>query len=438
MTHRMIAFVLISLGPGSALAGAQASPGEPLVDLGSLQAAAVQRDPRVRELDLEAEAANLRLQNIEAERLPAVVVEGRAQYQSDVPHAPIVGPSGAPLFAPAKDTYDATVRVEAPLVDATREPRLAVERARRDEAQARVQTALFSLRQEVNAAFFTVALLGERRRTIETAVADLEARRDETAIRVREGAAIPAEAAGIEAALVERRQDLAEIGASRRAALARLEELTGRTVAPDEILEVPDLGTAVARARAGLEDVRARPEYEEFARTRDRLSRQQEVAAAADRPRLSGFATGGYGRPGLNFVDDQFEGYWLAGMRVQWTPWDRGTSLREREALSRQQAIVGAEEAAFTARLRRGLEDDLANIDRLAAIGTLDDQLVSLREQVVQSATIQLQEGVLTSAEYVDRNTDLLNARLARSRHRVELAQASAGLLTTLGLEVRP
>jgi hypothetical protein len=37
----------------------------------------------------------------------------------------------------------------------------------------------------------------------------------------------------------------------------------------------------------------------------------------------------------------------------------------------------------------------------------------------------------------VDRQTDVLNARLARAAHRVELAQASARFLTTVGLEVR-
>jgi hypothetical protein len=36
----------------------------------------------------------------------------------------------------------------------------------------------------------------------------------------------------------------------------------------------------------------------------------------------------------------------------------------------------------------------------------------------------------------VDRNTDLLSARLASAQHRVELAQARAGYLTTLGLEI--
>jgi hypothetical protein len=42
---------------------------------------------------------------------------------------------------------------------------------------------------------------------------------------------------------------------------------------------------------------------------------------------------------------------------------------------------------------------------------------------------------VVTAAEYVDKSTDVLTARLVRIQHRVELAQARTTFLTTLGVE---
>jgi len=432
----IVAVWLAALAAGSAPASAQAPPGDP-PPLADLQDAAIARDPRVRELDLHAEAADLRLATIAAGRRPGLAVEGRTQYQSDVPRAPVLTPDGAPLFSPPKDTYDASLRLDVPLVEPTIEPRLAVERAARDEAQARVRTAIFDVRQEVNAAFFAAALLDQRRHVLETVLGDLEARWTEAGVRVEQGAAIPAEAASLEAALLERRQELAEVMASRAAARARLTRLTGHTFAGDEPVVAPDLAVAVERARAALDDVRARPEFAQFASTRARLARQQDVASAADRPRVSAFATAGVGRPGLNFIDDNIQGYWLTGLRVQWTAWDRGTSGRERDVLDRERAIVAAEEAAFAERLRRGVEDDLADMDRLAAAGSLDDRVVALREEVVRSARAQLAEGATTGADYANRNAELLTARLARARHRVELAQARARFLTVLGLEVR-
>src|SRR5438105_1807580 len=80
---------------------------------------------------------------------------------------------------------------------------------------------------------------------------------------------------------------------------------------------LPDLTGAVANARSALDTVRRRPEYEQFDRARDRVARQQDLAAASERPQLSAFGRAGYGRPGLNFISDQAETYALGGLQLQ-------------------------------------------------------------------------------------------------------------------------
>src|SRR5581483_5254323 len=120
-------------------------------------------------------------------------------------------------------------------------------------------------RQDVNEAFFSAALLQERRRALAATIADLEGRLRETQTRVREGAAIPADASVVEATLLQRQQDDGELEASRRAALAKLTRLTGRTFAESDSLALPELAAAVAGARANVEGTHARPEYEQFA-----------------------------------------------------------------------------------------------------------------------------------------------------------------------------
>jgi outer membrane protein TolC len=407
------------------------------LEIGGLYQAAIDADPRLRALQLQTDQTGLRLRNIEAERLPSINAEGQAQYQSDVPTAPVLVPGGPPLFSPSKDTYDAYVRIDQRLLDPTTRPRVAAERAQLAEAQARIRTTLFGLRQEVNEAFFATALMQERTGALAATIADLEGRLREMNLRVREGAALSADAAAIEATLLQRRQDEAELGATRRAAVARLSRLTGRSIADIDILALPQLTEAVTRARATVDDARARPEYEQFTRTRERLARQQEVAAAQDLPRLSAFARVGFGRPGLNFISDQFEPYGLAGVHVQWKAWTWGTTNREREALALQQQIVAADEAAFTNSLGRSTEADLAAIDRLTVALTLDERIIALREEIERSMQARFQERVVTAADYLERSTELLQARFARAGHLVELAQASAKFLTTLGLEVR-
>jgi outer membrane protein TolC len=432
-----LATVLGSLQTPALLSGQQSTVVQDTLFLGVLQADAVRRDPRGRQVELLASQSALRLRNLQAERLPTLSVLGQTQYQSDVPVMPLEFPGGLRPPIPPKDTYDAYLSGRARLYDPTVSPRRAAERAQLAESQARVHTALYDLRRSVNEAYFGALLLGAQRAELENAVTNLEAQRKVAAERVQGGAALRSEVTMLDAELLRRRQTLADLAASREATLDVLEELTGQTLDGRVVLALPDLSVEVARARAALSELRARPEYEQFARSREVIERQQAVIRAQDLPRVSAYSRAGYGQPGLNPLGTGFDTYWLGGVQVEWMPWRWGTTEREREVLALQQQIVASEEAAFTDAIRRSVIRDLATIDRLEQSLQADAAIIALREQVLRETRLRFNEGVVTSAEYVDRETDLLDARLARVTHSVELAQARARFLTQLGLEVR-
>ena len=413
-----------------AIAAAITTNAQETLDLAAIQQQAVDADPRIRQLELEAAQTTLRLRNIDAEKRPAIAVEGQAQYQSETVEPPF-GPT------PPKDTFDAALRVDHSLLDPTTKARRAAEQARLAEAQARIRTALFALRQEVNEAFFATALLQEREAQIANTITDLESRLREANIRVAEGVALPSESASIEATLLQRQQDSAELRAGRRGALARLAELTNRELTLDDRLVVPQLEAKYSEACANLGTHRARPEFAQFAKMRERLETQKQLVDASVKPRVSAYGKAGVGRPGLNFLSDELNPYWLAGIRVQWKPWTWGTDQRERELLDLQQQAVTADEEAFARTLRRTLMSDLATIDHLHEVSTSDDRIVALRESIERETGARYDEHVITAADYIDKQTDVLEARLLRATHRVQLAQAQARLLTLLGLEVQ-
>ena len=406
-------------------------------DLATLQQAAVDTDPRMQQFSLLTTQTDLRLRNIAALRLPTVTIEGQGQFQTDVAHLTPEPPIIGGLFRPRKDTYDGSLRIDQRLFDPTVAAQGALERAQLAENQARVRTNLFTQRQQVNDAFFAAAALQARAGSLAATISDLTARLEETSARVREGTALPADASAIEATLLQRQQDADDLQASRRAALDRLATLTGQPVGESDTLVLPDLAALVTRARQARDTVRARPEFDQFARMRDRIARQQQLSVAQERPRISTYARVGYGEPGLNFISRDFESYALGGVRLQWNAWTWGSGGREREALAIQQRVVAADEAAFARSLTTSIEGDETAIDRLQRTLASDDRIVTLREQVERSTQVRLQEGVVTASEYLDRSAELLQARFARAGHEVELAQAGAHLLTTLGLEVR-
>ena len=403
--------------------------------LGALQQDALRRDPRASEIDLLAAQSALRLRGIDTDRRPALLVNGQAQYQSAVPTVPILLP-GVDIPEPPHDTYDAHLAARQKLFDPAISGRRNVERAQLAESQARVRSSLFAVRSSVSNAYFTALELQLRQREVEIAVADLEAQLRLATNRVREGASLPSEARALEAELLRRRQSIDALVANRDAALAVLGSLSGRAIPSSAQLVLPDLGPATGQARASITESRSRPEFEVFARSRDVLDTQRSLVAARELPRISAFGRAGYGRPGLNPLASELEPYWLAGVQLEWSPWTWGASRRDREILSLQQQIVDREEASFAESVLRATVADIATIDRLAASLEQDDAIVTLREQILAEARARFTEGVITSAEYVDRQTDVLAARVTRDAHRIELAHARARLLTTLGLEI--
>ncbi|HET6679663.1 MAG TPA: TolC family protein [Gemmatimonadaceae bacterium] len=406
------------------------------VRLGALQAAALDRDPRALQLDLLGSRSALRVASIDAERLPSLGATAQGQYQSDVPTVPFRVPGDASPPIP-HDSYDAYVSAQQRLLDPGRAARRAVERAELAESRAGVRSSLFVVRERVNEAFFSALLLQSEYDEISAGIVALDERLQVAAARVGEGTALPGERAMIEAELLRRRQSLDALEYQRDAALAILGDLSGRSISGTSMLVAPELGDRVRQARAALNALRDRPEYAQFARTRDRLDRQEELVSAADQPRVSAFGRAGYGRPGLNPLGNDFDAYWLAGVRVEWMPWNWGTTDRRREEIAIQQRIVATEEAAFSEGIRRSALTRLAAIDRLEDTRATDDSIVSLREQILREARLRFDEGVITSAELVDRESELLAARLARVAHRVELDEARVRFLTLAGIEVR-
>lgn len=421
-------------------AGAQAATDSTRSDtlrLDALQHAAVARDARGRQIELLSAQSALRRRNFSAELRPTLSAEGQAQYQSDVASIPITLPGGQRLPSPAHDTYDARLSLNQRLYDPGLGARRAVETAQLNESQARVETSLFGLRQNVADAFFAALRVQEQIAELATAITDLDAQARVAAARVTAGAALPSEELVFRAEALRRRQILAEATAHRGASLAVLADLTGLALDSVVILGEPELASTVARTRGAIAESQGRPEYEQFARSRALLEQQKRARSAQEKPRVSAFGRIGYGRPGLNPLSDQFDSYWLGGVMLQWTPWSWGTTSRDRQLLEIQRQIVATEEAAFSDNLHRAAVQDLASIDRLAATLATDDDIIALRERIAAESRARFGEGVITAADYVDRQTDVLSARISRALHRVELAQARVHYLTLLGVEIR-
>lgn len=424
---RLLPLALAALVAASSARAQRPAPRD--LSLSALFAAAERHDPRASQRPLADSAARLRLRTVDAERLPTLQMQAQAQYVSDVPTI-----NGVPMVP--YQQYDAYLVVRQRLWDPTRAPRRELESAQREETDARLRASLWQQRQLVSDAFFTTLALDGELRTIEAAQTAIATQRRLAEMRRDAGVSLAGEVALLEAEELRLAQRRDAVRSDRTATQAVLGSLTGVALGDADTLRAPELARRVAETLAAEDSLRERPEYAQYAAARATLAERARASSRQEMPRLSAFARSGYGRPGINPLARDFQQYWIAGLQFEWTPWTWGSGSREAEVQLLQREILQRDEAAFTERLQRAIMRDRESAARLDRSLASDARIIALHEQVLAETTRRYGEGTATAAELVDRQTDLVTAQIAETRHRVQLAEVRARILITLGQEL--
>lgn len=407
--------------------------------LAQLQEVAVRSDPRAGQLDLLRSATDLRLKAIGSERLPQIGLNAWASHHSDVTR-PSLNIPGAAFPDLPRDRWQSTLDVDQLLYDGGNVSRRRdLQRARHAESAAAVNVALYALRSEVNTAFFSAFLLQQRSAEYHALVTDLDARLAAVRARVEAGTALGRDAAEVEAERVRAMLQRDEARATRRASLAILSSLAGEPIDTTAVLVLPtgEPEKSQGLPPAELAALRQRPEFERLHRTRGRLEREAALARTENTPRLTAFGQAGVGLPGLDQFRTTSDAFWQAGLRLEWRPWAWNSAGRNAAALRMEQRVLERDEQALARSLGRDVAAELEEIKRLASALSEDERVVKLRTEIERQARAQHDEGAITTADYVETRTNVLEARLALQRHRVELARARQTYLTTLGFVPR-
>ena len=406
------------------------------LEIAQLQELALRADPRTAQFELLRRASDLRRSAIGSERLPQLSLNGWATHQSDVIR-PRLNVPGATFPDLPKERWQSTIDVDQLLFDGgNTSRRRELELARFAESAAQVSAALYGLRSEVNSAFFSAFLLQQRSAEYAALIADLDVRLAAVRARVEAGTALRRDAAEVEAERVRATLQRDEAEAARRASLAVLSDLAGTAIDTTAVLVLPTHEPEKTQplSVAAIAALRRRPEFERLKRSRARLGVEAALAESENAPRVSAFGQAGVGLPGLDQFRTTSDAFYQAGVRVSWRPWTWQSAGRKRAALQQEQQILETEEKALARRLGRTVLSNLEDIERLRGALAEDQRIVNLRAEVERQARLQHDEGAITTADYVETRTNVLEARLTLQRHRVELAQARAAYLTTLGL----
>lgn len=95
--------------------------------------------------------------------------------------------------------------------------------------------------------------------------------------------------------------------------------------------------------------------------------------------------------------------------------------------------MIGAQEESFTKNISIAAQKNLSEIDKLQELIKLDHEIIALRKKVTQQLSSQLDNGVVTSSEYLTELNAEHQAALTLELHKIQLIKAQKDYRITIG-----
>ena len=393
-----------------------------------VRALAQQNSPLQQQKALAETQAALRQHNIQSNSLPRIQLGGQASYQSDVFGLPVDNPAFQLPKVP-KDQYRLSVDVSQRLWDGGSDRYLRRQQElERDRAVVQTDVDVFQVREVVTDLFFKTLLLQENEAILNTALETLQARLRQTEAAVSNGVALRSNADQVRIQILQTEQQIAGLRGDQQTLKLILGTWINRW-GYDLHLQAPVLNYKSQIITYN------RPEHQLFELQKQQLQLGQDMLRLQAQPRIELFAQAGLGSPNpFNFFETGLEPFGLIGLRAVWTPIDWGNRGREREALVLQSKMVDARRQAFDLQLSASAGKDDLDAAKAQSLLAQDDAIIELQQDILRRAEAQLQNGVMTTTDYLTQVNLLTQAQLTRKTREIQVMQAAEMMRAKTGM----
>jgi outer membrane protein TolC len=388
---------------------------------------AYEQYPTAKNAALQEKITELNVQIANTGYFPDVSINGQASYQSEVTEIGLPGGGGPPSVS--KDQYEASLDVTQTIfnggaVGIQKE----LERAKGKQKIYATEVDLQQIRSQIDQVYFGILLSQRQEKAIGLLIDNLQEQLSTVRSQVENGVLLPSQQHILKAELISARQDSIDNHSNIKAGYQVLSEIVGEEITPETKLVLPQENPDYQSLHP------QRAELNLFESRRQILEQQKELVRTKKVPSLAAFGTAAYGRPGLNFLNDDCHDYYMAGLRVRWNVWDFLNADREQQILKIEQEKIDQDQRAFERQLDAALDRISERIASIKENMKRDQEIIELRQQVVKESASQLENGVITATEYVTELTRANQARLSLYINKVRLSQAKAEYLTALGV----
>jgi outer membrane protein TolC len=137
-------------------------------------------------------------------------------------------------------------------------------------------------------------------------------------------------------------------------------------------------------------------------------------------PKASLFAQAGYGKPGLNFLENQFSTYYLAGIRLNWNLssfYNKGRNSEINSLKSQKlDALIDNQKSVLKSTIDNYNTQLLSNENQMEN----DKLILNMASDIKETAQYQLEQGALDMSEYIQKLNIEKEAMVNQKLHKLK------------------
>lgn len=373
--------------------------------------------PQIRQLNLIEEAAEYDIANVSKSWLPQLTISGKASYQSDVVEMPFEIPGFS--FDLPHDQYSVVGELSQTIWDGgTSKSQKELYSAGAEVQKSQLEVSVYSINDRVVQVYLGILLIDGQLRQNDILERSLERNAGQVQACIDNGTAYRADLDMVRVSMLNCEQQKEGLLSDRAAYLEMLEKLTGISLEGQELVEpdcdavCPD-AAAVTRPELALYDAQLRQNEAQLHQLDSKIL-----------PKFSLSLQGGIGRPGLNMLDNSFQPYYTAGIRMSWDLGALYTRRDEKQKLDVQLRTIESDRETFLFNTGISALQLRSSIDKARRLLEKDGEIIALQESIRTAGEEQYRNGTISMTDLMKRIDDEYDARVAESIHRIQLLMA--------------
>ncbi len=404
------------------------------LDLFSCYSLAEKNYPISKQKELYQSSGKLNKKNISSVYYPQINLSGKTTYQSDVTQIDIVMPEmqgigqipSPEIQEMSKDQYRISLDVNQIFFDGGLNKILKdIDNANLNVNIQKVNVQLYKLKERINSLYFGILIFQETYKQLALTIKNLDEQKKIIESGIKNGILLESAQDVISAEILKFEQKQLEVEINKNKLINSLSDYLGEEIHSEVIISLPDIKL--------IPNVSARPEDILFDLSKTKLDASAKLLTKKRFPVIYGFGQFGYGRPGLNMLNNDFDSFYIVGAKLNWNILDWNRTKRDKQNVEITKQIIDTQKQTFDKNINIALQNTESDIDKLEQLIQKDEEIIILREKITKKTASQLKNGIINSTDYITELNSETLAKINLAIHKIQLIQTKVNHQTIIG-----